>query len=179
MATSLSILPLNYDIPFIIKKAGVVNHYGYETLEDGIHFKYQVSDYEKVQAVISAYPVDYLAVIRPIIIESLVSKRQEVVLNFSFNGIKQPLDQITQTNLAGAAIGLQRNESILQFDWHLGGGKFITLPRVVIFAMADMAFVYLQAAFTRQRELTEQVMAADDIFDLAAIDINTGWPDQT
>jgi hypothetical protein len=148
MATSLSILPLNYDIPFIIKKAGVVNHYGYESLEDGIHFKYQVSDYEKVQAVITAYPVDYLSVIRPIIIESLVNKRQEVVLNFSFNGIKQPLDQIT-------------------------------LPRVVIFAMADLAFIYLQAAFTRQRELTDMVMAAEDIFDLAAIDINTGWPDQT
>lgn len=176
MTTSLSILPVTYDLPYIIKKAGVVNHFGYETLSDGINFKYQVSDYEAVQAVLATYPVDYLAVARPIVLNALVAKRYERFMAFTFGGAPIPLDQNTQTNLVGVAVGLQRNTTIDHFDWHIGDGVFVTFSRDILFAIADLSFIYVQQCFTHQRELSNQAIAAADIFELANININAGWP---
>lgn len=161
---------------YIIQKAGVTNHFGWELKEDGIHFKYRFDDHDAVQSVLNTYPVDYLAVALPRVIDAITEKRKQSILGFTFGGLPVELDQTTQTNLVGAAVGMTRNPSITHLDWHLGYGVFTTLPRDLLLAIADASFAYIQDCFSRQRQLTEAAVLAKDIFELKDIDIHAGWP---
>jgi hypothetical protein len=176
--STLSILPAHYDLDFIIKSANVLNHFGYEAKDDGIHFRYQLDDYDAVQAAIASYPVDYMTVMAPMLINFVSRKREQEAASFKFNGITVPLDAVTIGNLTAAVVGLERNEDVAGVDWSLGKGVFIQLTRDIVFAMADAAFRYIQACFSAQRTIVEQIKAAADIEELRLIDIanHEAWP---
>lgn len=176
--STLSILPAYYDLPFIIEKAGVLNHYGYETKEDGFHFRYLVDDYDAVQAAIASYPTDYVAVMRPGLIHLVSKFRENKVASFSFGGMTIPLNLETVGNLTAAAYGLERNGAVESLEWSLGKGAFVTLPRTTVFALADAAFTFVQGCFKAQKAIVTEIMSAPDIEVLRAINIaeHEAWP---
>ena len=175
MATSISILPKSYDIEYIIEQAGVVNHYGFEEREDGIHFKYRLDDYDAIQNELDVYPTKYLAIALPKRIDELIELKKQKVLGFTFGGMPIVLDETTLTNISGCVLGLERNP-VDGIDWHLGQGVYIFIPREQMFAIADSAFLHVQGCFSRQKRLMNDLREAKDIFELDDIDLNTDWP---
>ncbi len=176
MSASLSIVPLSWDIEYIILESGVTNHFGYKEEEDGIHFKYSYDDYDNVTNVIENYPVTYMSVLRPKIIDKIIQKRKDVILGFTIGGLPIPLDEVTQTNLVGCTVGFERNPNIQGIDWHMGGGVFIYLTRYQLMGIADASFSHIQQAFSRQRELVQAVYNSTTTYEIEGLDILSGWP---
>lgn len=176
--SSLSIIPLDYDIDFIIKNAGVINHYGFERKEDGIHFRYQLDDLDAVTAKIDSYKVDYLSVMLPLAVANASYIRDERVKAFTFGGMTIELDDETKTNLNGCVLGLDRNASVEGINWSLGNGQFAYMDRATVYALADAAFMHVQQCFTAHKTIVEECMAAADIDQLAAVDVpnHAAWP---
>lgn len=176
--TARSILPAHYDMDFLTDAAGVVNHYGYERKEDGVHFVYAVDDYDAVQAAISAYPTAYLSIMVPRAIHLVSQNREARLANFSFNGMVVPLDTVTIANITASAVGLQRDPTRTAINWSLGKGQFVTIPRDVMLALADAAFAYVNDCFDAQKTIVEEIQSAADIEVLRAIDIasHEAWP---
>lgn len=183
--SAFSTIPFGYDLDFITSRAGV-SVYGQELLVDGsVRITYQSpppqpgesSKFQLVTAGIENYKSDYLAVARPQKWEQIAAQREDRIKQFYFGGLLVVLDLETKANLAGVVIGLDRNPDITGIDWSLGDGVFVFLSRETLYAMADAAFLYIQACFSRAKALTDEANAATDIDALAAIDITSGWPD--
>lgn len=176
--STLSILPKHYDIAFIIEKAGVVNHYGYETKDDGIHFRYLVDDYDAVQSAITSYPVDYRARMVPNMLATVAHLRDERVLGFTFQGMPISLNDKTIANLTAATVGLERNPDVASINWAINAETFVELPREVVLAMADAAFRHVQRCFDAQKIIAQEIMTAPDIEVLRAMDLHdhAAWP---
>lgn len=176
--STLSILPAHYDLEFIIKGANVINHFGYEMKADGIHFRYQVDDYDAVQSVIASYRTTYCAVMAPRLIDFVSKTREAKLAAFQFNGMTIPLDLVTSANLTGSAVGLTRDQNRLSVNWSLGKGQFVTIPRKAMLALADAAFAFVNDCFDAQKIIVEQIKAAADIEELRLIDIagHEAWP---
>ena len=176
MSGTISILPVSYDVSYIIQKVGLFNHYGYETKEDGIHFVYPVANYDAVMAVINSYEVDYCEVLLPKILADIDRTRKVKVLAFDFMGMQIIMDTTTIANLTAAVVGLDRQPDRTHINWQIGAGKFASIPRAVMYAMADQAFLYVQSCFDHAKALTETALAAKNISELNAINVESGWP---
>lgn len=175
--TTRTTLPTDYDPRFIATKADTADNFGYDSVGGHTILVYPLDKFDAVQAAIASYPVDHLEVERPVAIADIADLRRQKIESFKFNGVPISLDPETRANLSGAALGLMRNQDVLEIDWQIQPGVFVSLPANVVLAMADAAFRYVQACFTHARALTEQTMAAPDIFALRAIDIEAGWPE--
>jgi hypothetical protein len=164
MNGTISILPSTYDVQYIVEKAGLYNHYGYEPHEDGIHLVYPIASYEEVISAIQSYEVDYLEIMLPKKLDEIDTKR------------KATLDTTTVANLTGAVVGLERHPDRPCINWQYGAGKFFAIPRDMMFAMADAAFAYMQSCFDHAKQLTERALAAQNITELGAVNVDAGWP---
>jgi hypothetical protein len=172
-----STVPGHYDPIFLRNSAKVYNNFGSErNLSGGLDLVYPVADYDAMQAAIARYPVEHLAIELPERVDAIVALRKVKMEAFQFMGMTIGLDPDTRGNLTGACLGLMRSPDIPHIDWQVTPGMFVAIPREVVMAMADSAFRYIQACFTHARVLTDAVQAAKDINELAAIDINKGWP---
>jgi hypothetical protein len=174
-------LPMIYDIDFISNRAGVTNHFGFEVLTDpdtGVeekHFGYLVKDFDAIQEAIDAFPVEYAAILRPLKIKKIISTRKEKIKEFTFAGLTIELDHISESRISGAALFLMRNESVPGINWDIGEGTFIEIPREFFLMLADAAGQYVQHCFNHSRDLVAAAIAAEDIFALEALEIDTGW----
>jgi hypothetical protein len=169
--SSLSILPVHYDVPFIIKQADVTNHYGWKDAPDGIHFRYQFEDHVRVQEAIEQYPVSYLTVMVPEMLLTVSEIRDERIKAFTFGGMTIEIDSETKTNLNGCVIGLDRQPEVAGINWSLGNGEFIFLDRTTVYALADAAFMHVQRCFTAHKAIVDEIKAAANIGVLTTIDI--------
>lgn len=174
----ISILPSHYDVDFIVKQAGVTNHFGYPAQDDGIHFRYRVEDYDAVQTAIDAYPVAYRAVEVPKLIHVVSRTREQKLAAFVFNGMAVPLDTVTIANLTASTVGLTRDVNRAAINWSLGKGVSLTIPRAVMLALADAAFAYVNDCFDAQKVIVEEIQSASDIEALRLIDVagHEAWP---
>ncbi len=175
MPTSI-FMPADYDPLFIRDQAGAAAAFGYERRGDQIELACALEKFDAVQEAIANYPVAYLAVERPAKIDLLADWRRTKIEAFTVQGMTIPLDPETRGNLTGAALGLMRCPDVLEIDWQVQPGVFASLSRDLVLGMADAAFRYVQACFTRARQLNEEILAAKDIFELRAIDLEAGWP---
>lgn len=179
--TTLSILPLHYEIEHILSEmvnAGVTNHFGYGVEVDGIHLRYQAANYDAVQAILNAYPVQYAnEVMRPQMIDEAAAIRWEKQQVTTFNGAPLPCDQTT-INLVDAT----RNSMIdaptsPQFAlWKTGRTSWATLDASTLLGMGLAIRSHIQACFQREKDLQDQIIAAANVDALRLIDITTGWP---
>lgn len=176
--STLSIVPHHYDLNFIAKQAGVGNHYGWESKADGQHFRYLASDYDAVVAAIEAYPTSYRSVMVPPMLHQVATMRDQRVQSFTFNGLPVSLNDKTIANLTAATVGLERNPDVPAINWAITKDTFVTIPRDMMLAMADAAFNHVQACFTAQMTIANEVKAAATVDDLRAIDLNAhpAWP---
>lgn len=182
--SALSILPLSYDIQFILMKAaeaGVTNHFGYVIEPDGIHFRYRGNDFDAVQSVINSYSVSYANEVLRDRMKNEVTKlrweNQQVVPNFDGNGTSIPSDDITASRVIAALEVMDRNPDLPRTrNWKVSDGQWTILSYDIINMMGRAIGVHVQDCFDHERTLHEAIDAAADIYALAEIDIESGWP---
>ncbi len=87
-----------------------------------------------------------------------------------------PTDKETRTVLTAARLKTVTDTPFSVPDWKVSNGVFATLTEAQIIAISDAVAAHVQACFTRERVLTDLINAANTEIDLAAININTGWP---
>lgn len=170
-AVAVTFIPASWDVRYLFAKANTTLGYGYSLIGNGqARVEFASVDYAAVVAAITAYPVAYLEVAVPKKLAEISAERDKRIKQFTIGGMTIPLDDETKLNLDCAALGLMRNEDVLSLDWSLGEGEFVTLPRAVIFAMADGGFRYVQHCFSAHRQLATEAKAAADIDALALVD---------
>lgn len=90
------------------------------------------------------------------------------------NGAAIATDRQSQ-GLVNGALALVTADPSKTIDWKAAGG-WIRLDAQIIQAVAFAVGSHVQACFSRERELAEQIEAAADLEALDAVDIAAGWP---
>ena len=85
-------------------------------------------------------------------------------------------DALTQLRLSQAASECRANAQ-MTFDWKMATGDFVTLDAPTILIMNAAVVARVQACLSRERALTESIVACETVAELENININTGWPE--
>ena len=93
----------------------------------------------------------------------------------TFNGIPLATDAVSQTKYIGAVVGAQIDPDAV-INWKMADGTFVSLNAQAITAVAMAVRAHVQACFDREAVLKAQIEAASTEDEIAAIDLNTGWP---
>jgi hypothetical protein len=176
LESSLSIIDSSWDIKWFIENSGVMNHYGFEKKEDGYHFKYLTSDYDKVLETINNYQTSYLEVLVPNKINQIVKLRKLKVQSYTIGGLTLELDSVAEARITGATLLAMRNPQLAEIRWDMGGGNFVAIPRDMMLAIGDGVGLYIQQCFAYSETLINQIKAAANVDACNAIDVNAGWP---
>lgn len=108
--------------------------------------------------------------------ENLKQKRRDAVAGgTSSGGFPVRTDASTRSALieALAEADLSPGDT---FDWQLGDGSWMTLNYGEIRAFHAATKTHVQASFSHQRFLDEQLLTATTVEEIDAVDIETGWP---
>jgi hypothetical protein len=92
-----------------------------------------------------------------------------------FNGMPIATDAVSQTKYIGAVVGAQIAPNAV-INWKMADGTFVSLDAQAITAVAMAVRAHVQACFDREAELKAWIEAASMAEEIAAIDLNTGWP---
>ena len=92
-----------------------------------------------------------------------------------FNGMPVATDAVSQTKYIGAVVGAQIDPDAV-INWKMADGSFVTLDAQAIIAVAMAVRAHVQACFDNEALLKAQVEAAATAEEIAAVDLNTGWP---
>lgn len=87
------------------------------------------------------------------------------------DGMQFLLDDATQSKLSAAYVRASRNAA-LSFDWKLSTGTYVSLTSKQLLAIGDQVYAYVQACFTREKDLLKAV--ADGTYQ--ATMLAEGWP---
>ena len=93
----------------------------------------------------------------------------------TFNGMPVATDAVSQTKYIGAVVGAQIDPNAV-INWKMADGTFVALDAQAITAVAMAVRAHVQACFDREAVLKAQIEAAKTAEEIAAIDLNTGWP---
>jgi hypothetical protein len=85
-------------------------------------------------------------------------------------------DEISQAKITGAAWLFDNDPDTQSIDWEGQPGVWITADAAKMKAIATATGRHVQACFSRERTLSEELAAAPNLSTLLAIDIETGWP---
>ena len=85
-------------------------------------------------------------------------------------------DRTTQDKLIAGYIKATADDTYAIADWKFGQGAFGALNAATIIAAANAVEAHVQACFTNEATLSASIMAATDMTELEAVDIETGWP---
>lgn len=93
----------------------------------------------------------------------------------AINGKPFPTDERTQGKLSGAALSavIDPNYSV---RWKFGDGSFLSLSASDLIEVAQAVRAHIQCCFDREKDLIDAINAAATFSDLAAIDLDGGWP---
>jgi hypothetical protein len=84
-------------------------------------------------------------------------------------------DAVSQTKYIAAVVGAQIDPNAV-INWKMADGIFVTLDAQAITAVAMAVRPHVQACFDNEGELKAQIEAASTAQQIAAVDLNTGWP---
>lgn len=182
-----SVLPASWDDKFLLRKmieAGVNNHIGADRVRniDGVeelHLAYPVWGAEAVYNIIEAYPVQYAeqvqkARMRAQITELRWQKQQEPT---NLNGIALQTDDVTVGRITAAVVLMDAAPNSPQSRrWKINETTWVDVDRSSLVAMGAAIAGHIEACFQNEEALHILVNGAQDINDLAAIDIESGWP---
>ncbi len=93
----------------------------------------------------------------------------------SVAGAQIRTDRESQYTLAGALLAIQQGLVPGPIDWKAASG-WVQVSSAQLAAIAQAVASHVQACFSRERALAEQLAAAADIAAVNAIDLETGWP---
>lgn len=179
---SLSVLPLTHDINFIFDKmadAGVVNHFGYSVEENSITLRYRTEDFDAVQAILDAYQTQYAdEVLRDRLMGEVTAlRRVKQSLPTMFMGMAVPTDDVTVGRITAAAYLMSANPQSPQTRrWKIANGVWVDLDKTALVGMGTAIAGHIQDCFEREEALHTVLASAETVDELAAIDIEAGWP---
>lgn len=111
------------------------------------------------------------------IMPALADRRwQAEVGGTTVGGIPVSTDRESQSKLTAAFVQADKNPAFNIPNWKVAPGTFVTLDATTIIALGNAVTAHVQACFDREAELCNEILNAVDDVDLAAIDINSGWP---
>ncbi|MEP2955514.1 MAG: DUF4376 domain-containing protein [Sulfitobacter sp.] len=111
------------------------------------------------------------------LLDAAAAKRYEVEFGgTTFNGSPLATDTKTQAALTAAYVKAQADPNYTIGSWKSGPGTFSTLDAPTIIALADAIEAHVQACFTREAAIAGEIAAATTLAELAAINIESGWP---
>lgn len=61
--------------------------------------------------------------------------------------------------------------------WKLGDGEFVSIDNAKLVAIGDAVEAHVQSCFVREKEIAALIADAADATALAAIDLESGWPE--
>lgn len=94
----------------------------------------------------------------------------------TFGGNAIPTDRVTQAKLTAAYIKASADVNYQIANWKSPDGTFATLDAVAITALANAVHDHVQACFDHEATLSAAINAATDATELAAVNLETGWP---
>ena len=104
-------------------------------------------------------------------------RRQKAeVSGITVNGIDIRTTPNSQARVAGLMTTVLADDQADNFDFEHQPAQWVTIDRATAFAIGKAVSDHVQAGFTRQRQLQSDIEAAQDMYDLQAIDLNSGWP---
>lgn len=178
--TTLSKIPVTYDIEYLMNK--IVKHLDSGVEGDEYIIRYRAEDFDAVQEVLDSYPVSYAEdVLKAKMAQEASAERWKRQQLASFMGGPLPADDVTISGITAAIVLMDVDpDSPKTRRWKAGPGvdDWITIDRNTLVAMGSAIGNHVQNCFDREEELQIAIAAADDIDDLAEIDISDGWPGQ-
>lgn len=78
-------------------------------------------------------------------------------------------DRVTQAKVTGAYIKAQNDSNYVISDWKLDAGVFISLDAATIIAIGDAITAHVQACFTEEANISDEISAAVNVDELEAI----------
>lgn len=94
-----------------------------------------------------------------------------------FGGTRVRSDETSQSKINGLVSLFDKDPSLSASDWEATPGQWVEIDRDTAVAMGIAVGRHVQACFSRARILSEAITAAESEAELAAIDIETGWPE--
>lgn len=94
----------------------------------------------------------------------------------TFNGLPLATDRTTQAKITAAYVKATADPNYAIAAWKFAHGVFAPLDAATIIAAADTMEAHVQACFANEAAITALIAAAETPEDLAAIDIEQGWP---
>lgn len=94
----------------------------------------------------------------------------------TFNGLPLATDRTSQAKITAAYVKAAGDPDYMIAAWKFAPGVFAPLDAATIIAAADAMESHVQACFANEAAITAQILAAETPEDLAAIDIEQGWP---
>lgn len=91
-------------------------------------------------------------------------------------GVEVATDRVSQGKLTAAYVKANESSSYQIQNWKGPTGTFTTLSAAEIIAAASAVEAHVQACFNNEAALNTAINSATDATELAAVDINVGWP---
>lgn len=100
---------------------------------------------------------------------------QKEVAGIVLNDIQIKTDRESQALITGAYSYSMINPDAL-IDWKASDNTWVQITAETIKAIAQAVAEHVQACFSNEKVLAEQIIAAEED-ELEAIDLNVGWPE--
>lgn len=106
----------------------------------------------------------------------LAAKRYAASQLCPWRGLSMPTDTQAGTNVLGAIVGLELASSQGPIVWKLGDGSFAPLSFADLVDLGQTMRGHIQACYVREAALSAEIAAAQTVEEIAAVDIDQGWP---
>jgi hypothetical protein len=148
----------------------------YHRVVNGVQVELTPQEIEEHENRIAALEAANAARVKPDKLAELAALRwQKETGVMTFDGMAVSTDPVSQTKILGALVGTQIDPNAV-IKWKMADGTFVTLDAQAITAVAMAVRGHVQACFDREAVLKEEVEAATTAEEVAAVDLNTGWP---
>lgn len=119
-----------------------------------------------------------LAAVKAAMLAALASRRYDAeIAGTTVGGVPLATDRATRSILTAAYVKASQDSEFAIPNWKVANGVYVTLDAATIIAAGDAATAYVQLCFDNEVALSAQIEAAEDFEALAAIDLETGWPE--
>lgn len=94
----------------------------------------------------------------------------------TFGGYPLATDRTTQAKITAAYVKATADPDYTIASWKFAPGVFAPLTSAQIIAAADVMEAHVQLCFANEAAISALILAAETPEDLAAIDLEQGWP---
>jgi hypothetical protein len=119
-----------------------------------------------------------LAAVKAAMLAALAERRwQAEEAGTTLGAMPLATDRVTQAKLTAVYFKAAAESDFTIPNWKVAPGVFVTLDATAILAAGDAVRAFVQLCFDNEASLAAEIEVAADFDALAAIDLETGWPE--